>query len=78
MQISVNNSIPLILNTILKEKNCKFKLQKVSIEDVTKARKETSSGVDELDRKLIKLIANVISPVVSLIINQSFETGSVP
>jgi len=59
-----------------------FQFKNVSVSDVQKIIKElkskTSYGKDRLSNNLLKLISPEISPVLTLIINQSLNTGIFP
>ena len=48
------------------------------IKTITKAAPKTSSGPDTLSMKLIKLISDEISYPLTMIVNQSLITGTVP
>ena len=66
----------------MKEKNCTFSIKEVSVEEVTKLihnlKNSSSTGIDYIDTKTIKLVAKNIAPALSHIINLSVKTSTFP
>lgn len=59
----------------MKEKNCKFKFDRVNISEVENriwTYRNKPPGVDGLDGKLLKLVADLVAPAICHIINLSF------
>lgn len=70
-----------IKNNIMENKYCTFAFDKVSIstiESVLKSMKVKPSGMDELDIRLLKLVADIVAIPVSHIINISLEKCRYP
>ena len=70
----------LMRNKIMKNKNTRFKLEKVStnkVKEFLKSCKDKPPGVDSLDL-LLKLVAVFIAPVLAHIINLSFTCSTCP
>lgn len=65
----------------MKNKTCEFKMEKVTIkdaEDLLSSCKDRPPGVDYLDAKFLRMVANVIAVPVCHIINLSIEKGICP
>lgn len=70
-----NISHLLIKNEIMKDNNCKFKFERVSIskvENMIRICKNKPPGVDGLDGKLLKMVADLVAPAICHIMNLSF------
>lgn len=71
----------LIRNKLMKNKNLRFELQRVNIDQVKyllKTCKNKPPGVDGLDSRLLKLAADFIAPALTHIINLSFSCCTCP
>lgn len=69
-------SFKTIKDTIMLYKSCTFKFDRVSlitVENTLKLMKYKPPGVDELDVKLLKMVADVITKPICYIINLSLE-----
>ena len=70
------------LKEAMQGRQCSFQLDKVEEKDVFRVIKALSNssatGVDYIDTKTIKLVANEITPVLTYIINLSIETSVFP
>lgn len=79
---SCESSYLCIKKQIMKDKNCTFELRKVSIDEVEKLllsiNIEKPPGIDNLDGKLLKIIANHIAAPICHIFNLSFECNVCP
>lgn len=74
-------SSKLIRDKIMYNKLCKFTFERIQSETILtllQASKEKPSGVDNLDMKLLKPVADLIAQPVAHIINLSLETSICP
>ena len=59
-----------------------FKLQPVTVEEVSKLIKSLQSslatGMDYIDTNIIKLAANQLAPILTFIVNLSIQTSTFP
>ena len=75
-QVNDISSFTLIKDLIMKNKNCKFNIEKVTINDVTRLLckgKDSPSGVDNCDAKFLSIAAYLISVPVCYIFNLCVE-----
>ena len=77
-KVPLANSDPLgKIKEAMSRKKCSFKIKQVSTTDVLKIIKDlknsSASGVDYIDTKTVKLVADVIAPALKHIINR--KTG---
>lgn len=71
----------LITNNIMAGKTCSFEFMNVTVNQVEKLLtecKEKPSGVDNIDARLLKLVARLIAVPVAHILNLSFDKGIYP
>lgn len=71
----------LIKNIIMKNKNCEFKMEKVTkkdVEDLLSSCKDKPPGVDYFDAKFLRMAANLIAVPVDHVINLIIEKGICP
>lgn len=70
------------LREAMKERQCSFSLQPVSVSDVLKIIKglknSSATGVDYIDTRTVKLVADLIAPALTHIINLSIRTSTFP
>lgn len=82
MTIAVDQSDNLIRDSILKEKKCNFSFQPVAREEVNRmlllVKNDKQSGLDNLESKLVLIIADYITAPVSHIFNLSLQEGVFP
>ena len=70
-----------LIGKFMENKNCKFKLEKVTVNEVEcllNKCKDRPPGVDNLDVKFISMVANLIAEPVCHIINLSIEKSICP
>ena len=82
-KVPLANSDPLgKIKEAMSRKKCSFKIKQVSTTDVLKIIKDlknsSASGVDYIDTKTVKLVADVIAPTLKHIINLSILTSTFP
>lgn len=71
----------LINNRIMAGKNCQFAFSQVSesyIEKIILTGADKPAGIDGLENKLIKMVADIISPAICHIINLCFKESVCP
>ncbi len=71
----------LITNKLMKNKCCSFHFEKVkvsTVEQLVRSSKNKPAGVDNLDVKLLKPVANVLALPICHIITLSFEKSICP
>lgn len=74
-------SSSLIMNKIMKNKSCTFHFDEVQISTVEqhiRTSKNKQAGIDNLDARLLKPVANALAPPICHIINLSFEKSICP
>lgn len=74
-------SSKLIKGKIMKDKQCCFRFDAITedaVEKLLQTAKETPSGIDNLDIKLLKSVAGFIALPIAFIINLSFKKGIFP
>ena len=70
-----------MLEKIKKDKQCCFRFDAITedaVERLLQTAKETPSGIDNLDIKLLKSVAGLIALPIAFIINLSFKKGIFP
>lgn len=75
-KIDNGSSYKFIKHRIMRDKNCTFKFDNISVSYVEKlisACKSKPAGVDGLESKLLKMVSEVIAPAIYHIINLSFN-----
>ena len=78
-----NNEDPMSkLREAMRGRQCEFSIKKVCQSDVLKTIKglknSSATGTDYIDTKSLKLVAEIISPVLTHIINLSIESSIFP
>ena len=70
------------LREAMKNRECKFEIQEVESNAVLKLinglKNSSSTGVDYIDTRTVKLVANLITPALTHIINLSIRTSTFP
>ena len=70
------------LREAMRDRQCRFKIQLVKedqvLKTIKKLRNSSVTGVDYIDTKTVKLIADTIAPVLTYVINLSIQSCTFP
>ena len=70
------------MREVMRDRSCTFRIERVTTKDVLKTiqglKNSSSSGVDFIDTKTVKLAAGQISPALAHIINLSISSSTFP